>query len=319
MKYHIDKNGKPAICKAVERPCPLGGPDEHFSDGFEALAHADEIHARRHGLLPKELEGKEATLDFLLTDGNKYSRIVGEELSYTRSFGFQVVDKGEDIVFKIEEEFAPVVPNHLSQDESAYMEEYGAYIQTRSDEISIKSKSLRRYLEEKEYIDEKDPRENALIIVMDLQRLKVEHAITGTQRSAKKYFESRIEDNEEIREYYENLTEEQVKGYFAEYRLVNNKDLSACAGHETMGEYYEEASPYDVIYDVDNAYLSLNKHSYDYIEWNNWDSDIEGREEYLLLNDDGSVIVGSPYESVHMIAKRMLSEYMDIAQQHSDT
>lgn len=50
-KYHIDKNGKPAICKATKRPCPLGGDDVHFSTEHEAQAYIDNKNAGTHGVL----------------------------------------------------------------------------------------------------------------------------------------------------------------------------------------------------------------------------------------------------------------------------
>lgn len=56
MKYHINKNGKPAVCKAAERPCPLGGDEVHFSTMKEARAHADKMHADEFTLLPKEID-----------------------------------------------------------------------------------------------------------------------------------------------------------------------------------------------------------------------------------------------------------------------
>lgn len=54
MKYHIDKNGKPAICKATKRPCPLGGAEAHFDTMEEAQAYADEQNKQQFGLLGVE-------------------------------------------------------------------------------------------------------------------------------------------------------------------------------------------------------------------------------------------------------------------------
>lgn len=41
MKYHIDKNGIPAICRAKVLPCPLGGDESHFPTEEEAQKEAD--------------------------------------------------------------------------------------------------------------------------------------------------------------------------------------------------------------------------------------------------------------------------------------
>lgn len=51
-KYHINKHGVPAICKAKNGNCPLGGEENHFDSQQEAQAHADKVNEESHGLLP---------------------------------------------------------------------------------------------------------------------------------------------------------------------------------------------------------------------------------------------------------------------------
>lgn len=51
VKYHIDRNGKPAVCRAHKRPCPLGGDDVHFDTLEEAQEHADRVNKEQFGLL----------------------------------------------------------------------------------------------------------------------------------------------------------------------------------------------------------------------------------------------------------------------------
>ena len=50
-KYHINRNGMPAICRAEKRPCPLGGPDEHYDSEIEAEAAAFRKMAKASGML----------------------------------------------------------------------------------------------------------------------------------------------------------------------------------------------------------------------------------------------------------------------------
>lgn len=45
-KYHINKEGLPAVCRASKNPCPMGG--EHYESKLDALAAADE-KAREDG------------------------------------------------------------------------------------------------------------------------------------------------------------------------------------------------------------------------------------------------------------------------------
>lgn len=52
-KFHINKHGVPAPCRATKGNCPLGGADSHFDTIEDAQAHADEQNEQSHGLLPK--------------------------------------------------------------------------------------------------------------------------------------------------------------------------------------------------------------------------------------------------------------------------
>lgn len=40
-KYHISKNGTPAVCHAQPGNCPIGGNDVHFNSPEKALEYAD--------------------------------------------------------------------------------------------------------------------------------------------------------------------------------------------------------------------------------------------------------------------------------------
>lgn len=51
-KFHINKNGVPAPCKAKTGNCPLGGDDTHFKTKEDAQAHADKLNESQHSLLP---------------------------------------------------------------------------------------------------------------------------------------------------------------------------------------------------------------------------------------------------------------------------
>lgn len=55
-KFHINKRGVPAVCKATKGNCPLGGSDTHFETLGDAQAHADKVNEASHGLLPSAIE-----------------------------------------------------------------------------------------------------------------------------------------------------------------------------------------------------------------------------------------------------------------------
>lgn len=44
-RFHINKHGVPAPCKAKQGNCPFGGDDQHFLSQEAAQAHADQINA----------------------------------------------------------------------------------------------------------------------------------------------------------------------------------------------------------------------------------------------------------------------------------
>lgn len=58
-KFHINKHGVPAPCKATKGNCPLGGDESHFSSQEEAQAAADKINAAKYGHLPEITEKTE--------------------------------------------------------------------------------------------------------------------------------------------------------------------------------------------------------------------------------------------------------------------
>lgn len=51
-KFHINKHGVPAPCKAKPGNCPLGGDDTHFDNMKDAQAYADKTNEEKHSLLP---------------------------------------------------------------------------------------------------------------------------------------------------------------------------------------------------------------------------------------------------------------------------
>ena len=53
-KYHINKKGIPAVCKAKDGNCPLGGNEQHFGTKEDAQKFADEKNKELFGLIQKE-------------------------------------------------------------------------------------------------------------------------------------------------------------------------------------------------------------------------------------------------------------------------
>lgn len=51
-KFHINKHGVPAPCRATKGNCPLGGDESHFDSKEAAQEYADKVNAENHGTLP---------------------------------------------------------------------------------------------------------------------------------------------------------------------------------------------------------------------------------------------------------------------------
>lgn len=62
-KYHINKHGVPAVCRAKNGNCPLGGDESHFNTQEEAQEHADKINEQEHSLLPGVKENNRFGMD----------------------------------------------------------------------------------------------------------------------------------------------------------------------------------------------------------------------------------------------------------------
>lgn len=50
QRFHINKYGVPAPCRAQKGNCPYGGDDNHFDTEEEAQIIADELNAKKYGL-----------------------------------------------------------------------------------------------------------------------------------------------------------------------------------------------------------------------------------------------------------------------------
>lgn len=70
-KFHINKHGVPAPCRATKGNCPLGGESQHFNSAEEAQAFVDNQMESEHGLLgrtPSVPAVKEVTINHDIDD-----------------------------------------------------------------------------------------------------------------------------------------------------------------------------------------------------------------------------------------------------------
>mgnify|MGYP001425994203 CR=1 FL=1 len=64
-KFHINKHGVPAPCRAKKGNCPYGGSENHYDTMEEAQSAIDQKSEMEYGLLPSQ-ETKEPTLELTL-------------------------------------------------------------------------------------------------------------------------------------------------------------------------------------------------------------------------------------------------------------
>lgn len=107
-KFHINKHGVPASCKAKQGNCPLGGEESHFDTAEKAQESADSQLEREFGLMPENESvqpGSESSSEVYETsDGLEYK--VSNENTFTGYDG-------------------TVAETHLSNYGQVYLDSYG--------------------------------------------------------------------------------------------------------------------------------------------------------------------------------------------------
>ena len=116
-KFHINKHGVPAPCKAKLGNCPLGGDETHFGSQEEAQKAIDKINEEKHGLLSEMntimtydgVSVKEGDLifrfekhgeEFLYSDDNEaYEHAINEDWDFYEKYA-HAVGVGEDLGIK---------------------------------------------------------------------------------------------------------------------------------------------------------------------------------------------------------------------------
>lgn len=83
-KWHINKHGSPAPCKAKDGNCPLGENAEHFNTKHEAQDHVNTVEQIKHGLLPEvNLKYKKASSKEDLEYVSKRKKELSKESKFT--------------------------------------------------------------------------------------------------------------------------------------------------------------------------------------------------------------------------------------------
>lgn len=157
-KYHISKKGNPAICRAKEGNCPLGGANEHYDSKEEAREAISKKEEKKHSILPgisevpvtSEVDDRsELQKEFVQKIKDAKAHEVENEMRYHKAEELkdsyellQEIKKGKDIKETLEE---------LSSQRNFISEQ----IQKRRNEIvtALQDKSEKLNKLQKEHID----------------------------------------------------------------------------------------------------------------------------------------------------------------------
>lgn len=95
-KWHINKHGVPALCKAKDGRCPLGGNEQHFDNVETAQEYANREMETQFGLLPNSEEERKKSIENNKNLSNVVSRIAQDDSAgfvYETYAALSVADK----------------------------------------------------------------------------------------------------------------------------------------------------------------------------------------------------------------------------------
>ena len=124
-RFHINKHGVPAPCKAKPGNCPLGGDDQHFATEEDAQKYVDKINEQEHSLLPqiekdsdlnKNKLGNELTKKTQLKITNMYKEAINSIKDYDYGSDDVPDTSDTDPVEQAEKYFDAVIRKHAGED-----------------------------------------------------------------------------------------------------------------------------------------------------------------------------------------------------------
>ena len=123
-KFHVNKEGVPASCRAKKDKCPLGGEETHFDNIEDAQKYADKELEKEFGLIP---------VSVLKVSGDKYETSNGLEYSVSKENNFNGYDK-------------TVADTHLNNYGEIYLDSYGKPIDNEYELETIENEHKKRDL-----------------------------------------------------------------------------------------------------------------------------------------------------------------------------
>lgn len=156
QKYHIDINGKPAVCRATVRACSRGGSDQHFESREEAQKFQDERNERlykNHGQKMDDVSRFESDI----------SRAKENMKFYKKNLTKQNIDDAiknlKEIQYRIDESYNTIKKGNeekMDADLEYVLKDVDTISNKTNKELSTMIKTMEEYQGKKSKIDE-DP------------------------------------------------------------------------------------------------------------------------------------------------------------------
>ena len=136
-KFHINKHGVPAPCRAQKGNCPYGGDEQHFDTIEKAQEYADKENAEKYGIIKhlggrsaENVEGFNAGLEERLFSKHVSDRIFAAR----RGYGAEILAKDENKNVRLTLAEKGFVPDTLAQDKDPEVRE--RVLLTNGDKLS---------------------------------------------------------------------------------------------------------------------------------------------------------------------------------------
>lgn len=135
-KYHINKNGVPAPCKAQKGNCPFGGDEKHFPTREKAQEYADQKAIKEYGIITlEEFEGSSYDSDdrVFIVPENKTPE---QSVVFDKIEGLKESINDDQIVYGIYNEMNPE-ETALFTDDFLYAVDGEKYFEDKTDPSEI--------------------------------------------------------------------------------------------------------------------------------------------------------------------------------------
>lgn len=239
-KFHINKHGVPAPCKATKGNCPLGGDETHFTSFEAAQEYADETNADKYGHLPEvtaEHEKTELSDEEVAKVGKKLTGLIDKRKNAVPEPDFP---NGKDTFMRSND--LETLVNLRNEYVTTQEHDPVKNVQSMFDHVANKSGKLYRYGEGNPYLEthnyhfDETIRRHRDFLESDNYFNPDYYGDGGeTEEELRNNFEADVEKHAKLHEYTQNLAIEYGKDF--EKKVVLSGKYSFDEQDKIQGEY----------------------------------------------------------------------------------